>query len=64
MFESLYYYINSFVTLSVMPRFVIINNALEKIILLSFLLSVCSLNGLNLYNKNIHMNVLNHNVNA
>jgi len=44
----------------VIPRLVSINSALANMILPSFLLSVCSLNGLNLYIKNKHVNVLNH----
>ena len=47
-----------FFIISVIPRLVSINSALANIILPSFLLSVCSLNGLNLYIKNKHVNVL------
>ena len=46
------------------PKLVNINSALANMILPSFLLSVCSLNGLNLYIKNKQVNVLNPMVSA
>lgn len=48
-----------FFIISVIPRLVSINSALANMILPSFLLRVCSLNGLNLYIKNKHVNVFN-----